>query len=160
MAADTRWWRFIRKEMAAREMGVTAFATFAAVKRTKVTAWQAGSTPQADAIKQLAPRLGKSVPELLIETGQFTADDFRLRHLPADPSVLEVDQLLDELRRRLLAREQPAVAPDDDADDMSSASQADDVFPRRVSRGRVDADGPPPAADPVSGDSGQGQNGP
>lgn len=116
--------------MAARGMGPTAFAEHVGIPRTKLTAWQSSaSRPQPDSIRQLAPRLGTSIVELLIEAEHFTADELGVEHLPADPANLDDEQLLAELRRRLaLARvDLGPGAADDEA--IAASHEAGGVFP-------------------------------
>lgn len=65
--------------MATRAMSQSAFAAFLGIPRSKLMAWRSGSKPAPDSITHLAPRLGVSVPTLLVEAGHFTAEELAPR---------------------------------------------------------------------------------
>jgi hypothetical protein len=88
------------------------------ISRTRLVDWRKGKGVTVEIARQVATAFRQPILSVLVAAGLLTADEARQRAAaPVDPAKLTDDELLAEIRRRMLANRAPTaveVAADPD----------------------------------------------
>ncbi|MDT5067650.1 MAG: hypothetical protein QOK02_3805 [Mycobacterium sp.] len=119
---EATWWRYVGTVTGNATQKDIATAT--GIDQSSISRWQRGSnSPRAEAVVALARAYHRSPVEALVAAGYLSSDEVgvvELTTLAGDLTVVSIDSLLGELRRRLL------VAATHDAQSWPTGWSADD----------------------------------
>jgi transcriptional regulator with XRE-family HTH domain len=132
--------RWLEDQLAAVGENVTDFASRSGINRSVVARWKSGThRPDIDNARRLAEAVRRPLLEVLVVAEIVTEEEARLQTAKADPGSLTNEQLIGEIRRRMIETERrPALSREEMVAEgiTPSGEDASGGGELRVARGR------------------------
>jgi hypothetical protein len=105
---QAQWWTYVQGQLDRLGWNTMDFERESGISRTRLVDWKKGKGVTVEIARQVADAFGQPILTVLVSAGLLTPEEAKQRAAaPVDPAKLTDDELLAEVRRRMLASRAP-----------------------------------------------------